>query len=185
VGNVGAVALTFAQRYAGGDILQNAPQAGFGTNGIQLGPGTDLITRTSCNHPFTTFVTPTTLDYALNGNVNDAIRYYWPGVQTSGDTTQVFYRFQQKSILQGMSINMRVAPGGTNSVVVTILKSTTGAVGSGVPTPMTATISGTNTLATNYIVSVDFAQGEYLAVQTYGAPGAGSAADMIIELDLF
>jgi hypothetical protein len=185
VGNVGAVALTFAQRYAGGDILQNAPQAGFGTNGIQLGPGTDLITRTACNHPFTTFVTPTTLDYALNGNLNDAIRYYWPGVQTSGDTTQVFYRFQQKSILQGMSINMRVAPGGTDSVIVTILKSTTGVVGSGVPTAMTATVSGTNTSATNYTVSVDFQQGEYLAVQTDGVPGAGSAADMIIEIDLF
>lgn len=185
VGNVGAVALTFAQRYAGGDILQNAPQAGFGTNGIQLGPGTDLITRTACNHPFTTFVTPTTLDYGLRGNVNNAIRYYWPGVQTSGDTTQVFYRFQQKSILQGMSINMRVAPGGTDSVVVTILKSTTGVVGSGVPTAMTATISGTNTSANSYIVSVDFAQGEYLAVQTYGAPGSGSAADIIIEIDLF
>ena len=185
VGNVGAVALTFAQRYAGGDILQNAPQAGFGTNGIQLGPGTDLITRTACNHPFTTFVTPTTLDYSLNGNLNDAIRYYWPGLQTAGDSTQVFYRFQQKSILQGMSINMRVAPGGTNSIVVTILKSTTGVVGSGVPTAMTATVSGTNTSATNYTISVDFAQGEYLAVQTDGVPGAGSAADMIIEIDLF
>ena len=184
-GNVGAVALTFAQRYAGGDVLQNSPQAGYGTNGIQIGPGTDLITRTACNHPFTTFVTPTTLDYGLQGNVNNAIRYYWPGVQTAGDTTQVFYRFQQKSILQGMSINMRVAPGGTDSVVVTVLKSTTGVVGSGVPTAMTATISGANTSANNYIVSVDFMQGEYLAVQTVGAPSSGSAADMIIEIDLF
>ena len=185
VGNVGAVALTFVQRYAGGDILQNAPQAGFGTNGIQIGPGTDLITRTACNHPFTTFVTPTTLDYGLQGNVNDAVRYYWPGVQTAGDATQVFYRFQQKSIVQGMSINMRVAPGGANTVVVTVLKSTTGVVGSGVPTGMTATVSGANTSANNYIVSVDFAQGEYLAVQTDGIPVAGAAADMLIELDIF
>jgi hypothetical protein len=185
VGNVGAVALTFVQRYAGGDILQNAPQAGFGTNGIQIGPGTDLITRTACNHPFTTFVTPTTLDYGLQGNVNDAIRYYWPGVQTAGDTTQVFYRFQQKSIVQGLSVNMRVAPGGANTVVVTILKSTTGVVGSGVPTAMTATVSGANTSASNYIVSVDFAQGDYIAVQTDGIPVAGTAADMIIEIDLF
>jgi len=185
VGNVGAVALTFVQRYAGGDILQNAPQAGFGTNGIQIGPGTDLITRTACNHPFTTFVTPTTLDYALNGSVNSAIRYYWPGVQTSGDTTQVFYRFQQKSIVQGMSINLRVAPGGGNAVVVTILKSTTGVVGSGVPTAMIATVSGASTSANNYIVSVDFAQGEYLAVQTDGIPAAGAAADLVVEIDLF
>ena len=185
VGNVGAVALTFAQRYAGGDILQNAPQAAFGTNGIQIGPGTDLITRTACNHPFTTFVTPTTLDYALNGNVNDAIRYYWPGVQTAGDTTQVFYRFQQKSIVQGMAVNLRTAPGGANAVVVTVLKSTTGVVGSGVPTAMTATVSGANTSAVQYSVSVDFAQGEYLAVQTDGIPAAGASADMVIEIDLF
>ena len=185
VGNVGAVALTFVQRYAGGDILQNAPQSSFGANGIQIGPGTDLITRTACNHPFTTFVTPTTLDYALNGNVNDAIRYYWPGVQTAGDTTQVFYRFQQKSIVQGMSVNMRVAPGGANAVVVTVLKSTTGVVGSGVPTAMTATVSGANTSAVQYSVSVDFAQGEYLAVQTDGIPAAGASADMVIGIDLF
>jgi hypothetical protein len=185
VGNVGAVALTFVQRYAGGDLLQNAPQAGFGTNGIQIGPGTDLVTRTACNHPFTTFVTPTTLDYGLNGGVINAIRYYWPGVQVAGDPTQVFYRFQQKSIVQGMSVNLRVAPGGANAVTITVLKSTTGVVGSGVPTAMTATISGANTSANNYIVSVDFAQGEYLSVQSAGSPGAGIAADMVIEIDLF
>ena len=185
VGNVGAVALTFVQRYVGGDILQSAPQAGFGTNGIQIGPGTDLITRTACNHPFTTFVTPTTLGYGLQGNVNDAIRYYWPGVQTAGDATQVFYRFQQKSIVHGMSITLRVAPGGANSVVVTVLKSTTGVVGSGVPTAMTATVSGANTSAVQYGVSVDFAQGEYLAVQTDGIPVAGASADMVIQLDIF
>jgi hypothetical protein len=185
VGNVGAVALTFVRRYAGGDILQNAPQSGFGLNGIQVGPGTDLVTRTACNHPFTTFVTPSTLDYGLQGNVNDAVRYYWPGVQTAGDTTQVFYRFQQKSILQGLSVNLRVAPGGANAIVVTVLKSSTGVVGSGVPTAMTATISGANTSAFQYTVSVDFAQGDYLAVQTDGIPAAGAAADMVIELDLF
>jgi hypothetical protein len=185
VGNVGAVALTFVQRYAGGDILQNAPQSGFGTNGIQVGPGTDLITRTACNHPFTTFVTPTTLDYGLQGGVINAIRYYWPGVQVAGDATQVFYRFQQKSILQGMSINLRVAPGGANAITITVLKSSTGVVGSGVPTAMTATISGANTSAFQYTVSVDFAAGDYLAVQSVGSPGAGTAADMVIELDLF
>jgi hypothetical protein len=32
---------------------------------------------------------------------------------------------------------------------------------------------------------VDFAQGEYLAVQTDGIPVAGAAADMLIELDIF
>jgi hypothetical protein len=84
-----------------------------------------------------------------------------------------------------MSINMRVAPGGGNAVVVTVLKSTTGVVGSGVATVMTATVSGVSTSAVQYGVSVDFAQGEYLAVQTDGIPAAGAAADMVIEIDIF
>jgi hypothetical protein len=183
VGNVGAVALTFVQRYAGGDVLQNAPQAAFGTNGIQIGPGTDLVTRTACTHPFSTYVTPTTLDYALNGNVPAATRYLWPGVQTAADSTQVFYRFQQKTIMQGMFVNLRTAPGGGNTVTITALKSTTGVVGTGTPTTMQVVISGAATSGSNYTTSVDFAQFEYLAVQI--SSSGGSAADMIVELDFF
>jgi hypothetical protein len=190
VGNVGAVALTFVQRYAGGDILQNAPQAGFGTNGIQIGPGTDLVTRTACTHPFTTYVTPTTLIYGLNANIASSgagtVRYMWPGtLSNAGDTTQVFYRFQQKSVLQGLSVNLRTAPGGTASVVVTVLKSTTGVAGTGTPTAMTATAAGAANSADNYLTSVDFAQGDYLAVQVTGFGNANAAADLTVELDLF
>jgi hypothetical protein len=184
VGNVGAVALTFVQRYAGSDILQNAPQAGFGTNGIQIGPGTDLVTKTAGNHAFTTYVTPTTLDYGLQGNVQNATRYLWPGVQAGADATQVFYRFQQQSILQGMFVNCRVAPGGVNNFTVTVLKSTTGVPGSGVPTAMTITITGAATSGTNYLTSVDFEQFEYLSVQI-ASTSPGLAADVTVELDLF
>jgi len=190
VGNVGAVALTFTQRYAGGDILQNAPQAGSGTNGIQIGPGTDLVTKSACTHSFTTYVTPSTLLYCINAAISSSnagtIRYAWPGTLVSaGDTTQVFYRFQQKSILQGMFMNLRVAPGIGNSVVVTVLKSATGVPGSGVPTSMIAVISGVSTSATNYLSSVDFGQFESLAVQITGIGNANSATDLTIELDLF
>ena len=190
VGNVGAVALTFVQRYAGGDILQNAPQAGFGTNGIQIGPGTDLVTRTACTHAFTTYVTPSTLIYGINAGIASSavgtVRYAWPGTLTStGDTTQVFYRFQQKSIVQGLSINLRTAPGVGQSVVVTILKSSTGVAGSGVPTALTATIAGAAVSATNYLTSVDFAQFDYLAVQITGVGNANAAADLIVEVDVF
>jgi hypothetical protein len=172
--------------YTGSDILQTAPTTGVITNkGIQIGPGTDLVNKTAGGKPFTTYVTPTTIIYGLQGNVSDVVRYYWPGVQNTADATQVFYRFQQKAVVQGMSINLRVAPGGANTVVVTVLKSTTGVVGSGVATVMTATVAGANTSAVQYGVSVDFAQGEYLAVQTNGIPVAGASADMVIELDIF
>jgi hypothetical protein len=183
-GNVGAVALTFVQRYAGCDILQNAPQAGAGTNGIQIGPGTDLVTRTAGTHAFTTYVSPTTLDYALNGNIANATRYLWPGLQNAGDATQVFYRFQQRTVMQGMFVNVRVAPGVGHDFTVTVLKSTTGVAGSGTPTTMTVTISGTSLSATNYLTSVDFAQFDFVAVQI-SATSAGTAADMIVELDFF
>ena len=190
VGNVGAVALTFVQRYAGGDILQNAPQAGFGTNGIQIGPGTDLVTRTACNHAFTTYVTPSTLIYGLNAGISSSavgtVRYAWPGTLTSGgDTTQVFYRLQQKSVMQGLFINLRTAPGVGQSVVVNILKSSTGVAGSGVPTAMTAIITGAATSATNYLTSVDFAQFDFIAVQVTGVGNANAAADLVVEVDVF
>lgn len=170
--------------YTGSDILQTSPGTGNIANGIQLGPGVDLVNKTAGGKPFTTYVTPTTLVYGLNGNVQNATRYLWQGVQATADSTQVFYRFQQKAIVQGMSINCRVAPGGLNAFTVTVLKSVTGIPGSGVATLMTATMSGANTQATQYTVSVDFAQGEYLAVQI-ASTSPGTAADVTVELDLF
>jgi hypothetical protein len=185
VGLVGTAALTIGQVYAGSDILQNSPQAGNGTNGIQLGPGTDLVTKTAATHPFTTYVTPTTLQYCLNGNVPTGTRYLWPGTLTTADNTEVFYRFQQKSILEGMFINLRTAPSGSNTVTVTIYKSTTGVAGSGVATLMTATITGPSTSAACYTASVDFAQNDYLAVHVDRSGGTPAPADLVVEIDLF
>ena len=184
VGLVGTAALTIGQVYAGCDILQSLPQAANGGNGIQIGPGTDLVTKTAGTHAFTTFVTPTTHQYCVKDGLTNGTHYLWPGTLTTPDNTQVFYRFQQKSILQGMFINLRVAPGTGHSTKVTILKSTTGVAGSGVATLMTATISGTDTSATCYTASVDFAQFEYLAVQVVDSVGS-SAADLVVEIDLF
>lgn len=184
-GTVGTNALTFVQlAYTGSDILQTTPSTGFINNGIQIGPGGDLLNKTAGGKPFTTYVTPTTVEYGLQANVAAAARYLWPGVQTASDTTQVFYRFQQKSILQGMFVNLRTAPGAGDSITVTVLRSSTGIVGSGFPTLMVATVSGTATSATQYTVSEDFQRGEYLAVQIQGTAG-NSAQDVLIQLDFF
>lgn len=172
--------------YTGSDILQTAPTTGTITNrGIQLGPGCDLIHKTAGGKPFTTYVTPTTLLYCANANLSAGVRYLWPGtLSSSGDATEVFYRFQQKSIVQGMSFNVRTGPGGANTLTVTVRKSLTGVPGSGVATAMTQTISGATTQGIQYGVSVDFAQGEYLSVQVSGTAGT-TAADLVVELDLF
>jgi hypothetical protein len=171
--------------YTGSDILQTTPGTGNINYGIQLGPGCDLINKTAGGQPFTTYVTPTTLIYCLQSNVVTGPRYLWPGTLTSsGDATEVFYRFQQKAIVQGMSFNLRVAPGVGKSVTVTVHKSSTGVPGSGVATAMTATASGTSTQGTCYTTSVDFAQFSYLSVQVTSTAG-GSAQDLVVELDLF
>jgi hypothetical protein len=174
--------------YTGSDIYQFSPATGFINYGIQLGPGSDLITKTAGGRPFTTYVTPTTLNYGLRGNVGNGTNYYWIGNQTTGDATQVFYRFQQKSILQGMSVQLRTPPGstaGTHIVNVKVYKSTTGVAGSGVLTVMTASLTDGETSAYNYNCSVDFQIGQFLAVATETVGGAGTAADLVVQLDVF
>jgi len=173
-----------AGSYTGSDILQTTPGTGFIANGIQLGPGVDLVNKTAGGQPFTTYVTPTTIEYGLKANLVNSPHYLWPGVQTAADATEVFYRFQQNSICQGMSIYVRTAPGVGNSITVTVRKSTTNVPGSSTATTITATISGTNTEADHYTSSVDFALGEYLSVEIDGNAG-NAAQDLVVELDLF
>jgi hypothetical protein len=100
------------------------------------------------------------------------------------DPDEVFYRFQQKTILQGMFINIRTAGGVGEDLTVTINKSTTGMGNTGVATLMKATISGTSTSATSYLRSVDFAQFDYLSVQVDCSNGS-LAADLVVEIDLY
>jgi hypothetical protein len=174
-----------AGSYTGSDILQTLPVTGLLVGqGIQIGPGTDLVTRTAGAKSFTTFVTPSTLLYSLRGNSPSNAQYFWPGNQTTLDTTEIFYRFQQKAIVFGMNISMRVAPGAGKSIQFLVKKSTTGVAGSGVATIMTATVANAATTGNNYSVSVNFAQGEYLSLQLIPS-ASNSAADIVVELDLF
>jgi len=182
---VGAAALTFAQlAYTGSDILQTTPGTGNIANGIQIGPGCDLLNKTAGQKPFTTYVTPTTLVYGQFANVAAATRYMWPGTLNNLDATEVFYRFQQKSILQGMSITLRTAPGAAKPLTITVRRSSTGVSGSGFATLMTATLNNTDVFGTQYTVSENFQQGEFLSVQVSGTAGT-TAADLVVELDLF
>jgi hypothetical protein len=169
--------------YTGSDILQTTPGTGNIDYGIQLGPGCDLINKTAGGKPFTTYVTPTTLVYSLRGSAPNGTAYLWAGHQTSYDNTEVFYRFQQKSIVQGMSINMRVAPGAGHSLTVNVLKNTLGS-GASSATSMSVTVSDTNKSGSNYNNSVDFAQFDYMSVQIIGS-SPNTAQDIVIEIDLF
>lgn len=174
---------TTAGGYTGSDILQTLPVAR-DTYGISIGPGTDLIHRTTGGTPFALTTTPAILAYAINATLLAAPRYLWPGVlATGGDNTQVFFRFDRLVLLQGMSVNMRTAPGAGHNVVFTVYKSTTGVSGSGVATTMTLTVSDLDTTGINLTAAVTINAGEYIALRADRS--AAGATDIAVQLDLY
>jgi len=182
-GTVDTSAQTWAQTYLGADILQQFPQGGNGTNGVQIGPGTDIITKSAGGKPFTTYVYPTTLVYGLNGNLQSGDGYLWPGVQSTNDTVETFYRVQQDTIAQGMAMNSRTAPAG-KTCTVDVHKSWSGLQGTGVPTPLKITWTDGVLQKQNYLTSIDFAGSEYLSLYTT-ADNQVNNIDMTVEVDLF
>jgi len=186
-GTVGTTALTFVQRFIGADILQGAPQAGNLTNGIQIGPGTDLVTKSAAAKPFNTYVVPTILEYGLNASVPNTGaggRYMWAGVQTALDTTEVYTRIQQKVLAQGILATLRTSPGSV-PVTVKVLKSFSGLAGSAIDTGLTAVLTDGVPDASNYTLSVDFEQFTFLGLRVISVGGGGSAADLTVQVDLF
>jgi hypothetical protein len=169
--------------YTGSDVLQTLPVAR-DTYGISIGPGTDLIHRTTGGKPFGLTTTPAILAYSINATLLGAPRYFWPGVLPSGgDSTEVFFRFDRLVLIQGMSVNMRLAPGAGHNVVFTIRKSATGISGSGVATTMTITVSDLNTTGINLTSAVTVAAGEYISLRADRS--ASGAADIAVQLDLY
>ena len=186
-GTVGTTALTFVERFVGADVLQGAPQAGNLTNGIQIGPGSDLVTKSAAAKPFSTYVTPTILEYGLKGSVPNTGAggsYLWTGVQTALDASEVYTRVQQKSLAQGILATLRVPPG-TVPVTVKVLKSYSGLLNTGIDTGMSVTLTDGVPDASNYTLSIDFEQFTYLGLQVISVGGGGSAADLTAQVDLF
>ena len=181
------------------DILQTTPSsvispAYLTTAGIQIGPGTDLVTKTGGGKGFSTYVYPTTVYYGLKGNVTSAAAgWLWPGTQavsagTFPDTglPAAYYRIQQPCILSGMAVGVNVSCGSTNSITVLVQK-TPAATGVKVDTSYTLTLSGAATNGSFYNASVNFAAGDYLHAYlsyTSGSP-ANNAHDVTVQLDMF
>jgi hypothetical protein len=171
--------------YTGSDVLQTLPLVGATPGlGIQAGPGCDFVTRTAGGRAMTTYITPAVLNYSLRGNAPSNPRYFWQGNQTTLDTTEVFYRFQQRAILFGVFVNMRTAPGIGANLQFVVKKSTTSVPGSGVATVMAVTVSGLALTGSKYDASVDFGVGEFMSLELIPS-GGNTAADIVVELDIF
>jgi len=114
------------------DILQTTPSVAFAPGvteaGIQLGPGTDLITKTAGGLSFTTILYPTVIFYGLKGASSFPNGgWVWPGTSiiSAGSMPQSstlgvvvpYYRCQQQLIVFGMSMSSSIPP---NIVVAAI-----------------------------------------------------------------
>jgi hypothetical protein len=168
--------------FTSSDILQT-------TGSIQMGPGTDLVNKTAGGQNFTTYVYPTTLFYAVIGDLANgpSAGYLAPGaiIASSGAypiPTIINYSIQQKAIMIGLYVKASTGPGTTGGIqttTITIYKN-------GSATAFTLTLTGTDTSATYYTTSVDFAQYDNLAAYvTYTGNNQNTTHDLVVQVDMF
>jgi hypothetical protein len=207
---VGTVSPTGSQTYTASDILQTTPTSitnptYLASAGIQIGPGVDLVTKTAGSKGFSTYNYPTTLFYVVVGTLSNSGvgltgGYLWPGAvpvnngSGGGGNNQVYpdtttptaqYRIQQPLILSGMQVNCAVAPSGSHYTTVVVRRTPSG--GSIADTVYTLTLTGTDTNASYYNASVNFAAGDLLHVRVFydNLSGTNATADLNVQLDLF
>jgi len=191
---------TFTSSISGtnSDILQTTPSSVvspsyLATAGIQVGPGTDLVTKSAGGKGFSTYVYPTTIYYGMKGTVGGPAGWLWPGTQTwnagvfpDAGLPAAYYRIQQPCILLGMAVGINASCGGTNSITVLVQK-TPLSTGVKVDTSYTLTLSGAALAGSFYNASVNLAAGDYIHTYfsyTSGSP-ANNAHDVTVQLDMF
>jgi hypothetical protein len=75
------------QKYTAADIFQSTPSevenpTYLATAGIQIGPGTDIVSKKTGARPFSTYVYPTMIAYGLKGNLLTGQNgFLWAGTQ--------------------------------------------------------------------------------------------------------
>ena len=201
-GSIGATKATGSQTYTSSDILQTNPSTIIDPTyltsaGIQIGPGTDLVTKSAGGSPFSTYVYPTVIYYGLKGNIKVGAAagqdsYMWPGTQAVANnqfpdtgTPAAYYRIQQPAILSGFNVRMAILPTGADNVVFTVCR--TPLAGSITPiTAYTLTFTSSSTYSQSYYNStVNFATGDLIHVKVVYTGNNNTAHDLGVQLDLF
>jgi hypothetical protein len=195
---IGTVTPTAGQAYTASDILQTRPDTitnptYLASAGIQIGPGTDLVTKTAGGKGFSTYIYPTTLYYGLKGDIKNGLSaaYLWLGTQAISagtfpdpGTPPAYYRIQQPAIISGISAGINIAPGTGNTL--TLLIRYTPAGGSISDTVFTITFGATDLTKSFYNASQTLGVGDYLHVYlTYTGNNGNTAHDLTVQVDLF
>ena len=196
---VGTVRPTAGQAYTASDILQTNPATitdptYLVSAGIQVGPGTDLVTKTAGGKGFSTYIYPATVYYGLKGDIKSGSNgaYLWPGTMAISNnvfpdpgTPPAYYRIQQPTIISGMSAGLNIAPGGTHTVTLLLRYTPYGGSLTNI-TGFTVTFTGTDKFMNFYNGSFSLNTGDYLHVYITYTGGNGNAAhDVTLQLDMF
>ena len=168
--------------------------------GIQVGPGTDLVTKNANSLGFSTYAYTTTLYYGLKGNISSAGSgaWIWPGTQAvlSGtfpdpSTPPAFYTINQPCILLGMSATLNTAPTGTDTnLTLTVQKTEVANINADpyvapTDTIFTVTFGSTDVMKQLYDGSVKFNSGDRLHLYlTYNGTG-NTSRDITCQLYMF
>jgi hypothetical protein len=185
------------QTYTASDILQTTPPTianptYLASPGIQVGPGTDLVTKSAGSKGFSTYIYPTTLYYGLKGNLTSGPSsggYLWPGTQAASagvfpdpGLPAAYYRCQQPVLIAGLYCALNVAPGSATSVIWTVRVTPVG--GAITDTLFTVTLTGAQLTGTFYNSSYRCNTGDQIHVFV-SYTGATAAHDMTVQVDLF
>ena len=212
---VGCVYPTLGQSYTASDIQQTTPAtilspSYLASPGIQIGPGSDLVTRSAGDKGFSTYVYPTTIYYGLKGAINDwtggglstQLAYCWPGTQrvqnnvfpdptgiTPGTGIRAFYRIQQPSLISGITATLGSGPSSNYEVVLTIQYTPISNPSTIITTPFTLTLTGVSispSTGSKYNASTRLNTGDLLHLQIYyTGQGSNASADLSVQIDLF
>ena len=199
---IGTIRAEAGETYIASDILQTTPSTiinptYLASAGIQIGPGTDLVTKSAGGRGFSTYIYPTTLYYGCRGTIsNTRAGWLWVGSNlftnsnpNYPDTTSppARYRAQQPFICSGISVSCNVGVSGANTLTITICKNSTGLAPGGVPDGSTSMqIILNSTYPTNrayYDTSVDFNAGDFLSV--YFQTDSSQIEDVSVQVDCF
>jgi hypothetical protein len=194
---VGTVSTLVGGAYTSSDIKQTTPATlidptYLASAGIQIGPGTDLVTKTAGGKGFSTFLYPTTIYYGLRGDLKNGTSggYLWPGTMVVSNqipdtgSPAAYYRTQQPAIISGLNAALAIAPGTGDTVTVLVRYTPVG--GSITSTPFTLTLGATDTTKSFYDASLTVGAGDRVHVQVTYTGGNGNAAhDLSVQLDMF
>ncbi|MBA9026114.1 hypothetical protein [Peribacillus huizhouensis] len=151
------------------DVSQTAGTLSIGTS--------NLFNSNANNLGFSTVLQPSTIIWSDPGSLpKGTIRFYRPG-SAAVTTTEIFIRLSQKCLLKALNIRSLTGPGVSNTDTWTIRKN-------GIDTPLSVSLSGTQTSNINNTTSVSFQVGDSLSLKVTTSAGT-NVTDTVIQVDIF